>query len=66
MWDGADTVTVRETMRRLSPVRQRVWRLLAEGYTQAEIAAELGVVQGTVSRHVAAIRRRLGDAGFDD
>ena len=66
MWDAADTVTVREAMRRLSPVRQRVWRLLAEGRTQTEIAAELGVVQGTVSRHVAAIRRLLGDVGFDD
>ena len=66
MLDPADVLAVREAMERLSPVRQRIWRMLAEGYSQTEIAETLGVVQGTVSRHVAAIRRLLRDMGFGD
>ena len=64
MLDLADILAVREAMERLSPLRQRIWRLLADGYTQTEIAETLGVAQGTVSRHARAIRRLLRDMGF--
>ncbi|MFW6161591.1 MAG: sigma factor-like helix-turn-helix DNA-binding protein [Planctomycetota bacterium] len=66
MLDVPDIVAVREAMGRLSPGRQRIWRMLAHGYTQAEIAEELGCGVTTVNRHIKAVRRLLCDMGFED
>jgi DNA-binding NarL/FixJ family response regulator len=48
---GRETLTDRET---------EIVRILAQGRTNAEIAAELFLAAGTVKNHVAVIQRKLG------
>jgi DNA-binding NarL/FixJ family response regulator len=43
----------------LTPRERDVLRLLAQGWSDKEIAAELGMGRRTVSTHVAAIRAKL-------
>ncbi len=43
----------------LAPGEMQVARMLADGWSQAEVAAELGVTQQAVSRRVARMRERL-------
>ena len=52
-----------EPSRPLTPAQERVARLVAEGLTYGEIAAELGCAARTVPAHVEAIALRIpGDA----
>ena len=44
----------------LTPRERAVLQLLARGWSDKEIAAELGIGRRTVSTHVAAIRAKLG------
>ncbi len=44
----------------LTPRQREVAALLAEGLTNAEIAARLGITPGTAANHVARSLRRLG------
>ncbi|GIM88865.1 response regulator transcription factor [Paractinoplanes toevensis] len=43
----------------VTPAQQEVLRLLAEGDTDQEIAATLGVSKGTVETHIKALRWAL-------
>jgi DNA-binding NarL/FixJ family response regulator len=47
------------TLDRLRPREREVATLVAEGLTNAEIAARLGISPGTVGRHLANIYERL-------
>lgn len=40
---------------------QRIFQMLLDKFTQQEIAAELGITQGSVSKRIAKIRTRLED-----
>lgn len=42
----------------LTPRQLQIARLLAQGHTQGEVAAELGVHRRTVEEHVARIREK--------
>ena len=44
----------------LSPRERDVAALIAEGLTNAEIAARLAVTTGTVANHIEHIRHKLG------
>jgi DNA-binding CsgD family transcriptional regulator len=44
---------------RLSPRQRQILALIAAGYTNPSIAAQLGITLGTVKKHVEAIRYRL-------
>lgn len=44
---------------RLSPREREILHLLAEQWTDREIAAQLTLSPHTVHRHVAAVRRKL-------
>lgn len=44
----------------LSEEDKAIVRLLGEGYTQSEVAAQLGISQGRVGQRLARIRRLLG------
>jgi excisionase family DNA binding protein len=46
--------------RLLTPRERDVLRLLAAGHADKEIASELGISRATTSRHMAAIRAKLG------
>jgi len=65
MLDIVDVIAVREAVERQSLVRQRICRRLLDGRTQEEIAAELRLSQGTVSRHIRRIRQALREMGFE-
>src|SRR5512139_2853734 len=45
---------------RLTPREQQVFALLPRGYTNAELAAQLGIATGTVKVHVERILNKLG------
>ena len=49
-------------LQRLTPRQTEIARLIAEGYTNAEIAMRLVLEAGTVANHVAHILDRLGVA----
>jgi LuxR family transcriptional regulator of spore coat protein len=44
----------------LSPRRHQVLRMVANGYTNAQIARELAIHPRTVDRHLADVYTRLG------
>ena len=50
----------RTAVNNLSPREQQVARLLARGMSNAEIARDLGLVEGTVKGHIGSILTRLG------
>lgn len=47
-------------MATLTPRQIEVLRLLATGLPRPEIAARLGIAEGTLSRHIEAARARMG------
>ena len=51
---------VRDQLESLSPQQRRVLELLASGRRVAEVGVEMGVAEGTVRSHVAALLRKLG------
>jgi DNA-binding NarL/FixJ family response regulator len=44
----------------LSPQQLAVFRLLADGRSVKQIAAELGITDRTIESHIQAARRKLG------
>lgn len=57
--DGADGGSTSESMRRLTAREQEVARLVGAGASNAEIAAELFITEGTAKNHVTNILRKL-------
>lgn len=60
--DRAPAVTedrARELLDRLSPREQEVWRLVATGASNRDVAAELFLTEGTVKTHVHALLTKL-------
>jgi DNA-binding CsgD family transcriptional regulator len=53
-------VGAEDAIGQLSPRKREVARLVARGLTNAEIARELVLSEGTVANHVQEIRQRLG------
>jgi len=43
----------------LTPRQQQLWRLLAEGKSNKEMAYELGLSEGTVKQHLVVLYRKL-------
>jgi DNA-binding NarL/FixJ family response regulator len=58
--DAGSTDAVPAAEPELSPRERDVLRLLAQGWSDKEIAAALGIGRRTASTHVAAIRAKLG------
>jgi two-component system uhpT operon response regulator UhpA len=48
---------------KLSPREREVLSLYASGYTQKQVAFELGVTQSTVKEHVDRVRKKFADVG---
>lgn len=48
---------------RLTPREQEVWELLAEGYSNREIAYELDISIDTAKRYVSELYRKIGVSG---
>ncbi len=44
----------------LTSRQQQLWRLLAEGKSNKEMAQDLGVSEGTIKQHLVALYRKLG------
>ncbi|RME33701.1 MAG: DNA-binding response regulator [Gammaproteobacteria bacterium] len=44
----------------LTSRQQEIWRLLAQGKSNKEMARELGVSEGTVKQHLVVLYRKLG------
>ena len=57
-----EALSLSEVVRRLSPTELEVWRLVARGLHNAEIARSIFVSERTARRMVAALVRRLGVA----
>jgi DNA-binding CsgD family transcriptional regulator len=53
-------------VRHLTPTEERVVRLAADGRTDAQIAAELGVSTAIVAAHVSGACRKLGARSRDE
>jgi RNA polymerase sigma factor (sigma-70 family) len=49
----------RASLRGLTPKEQQVLRLLSEGLSISEIAAQLGISTSTVRDHISHLRRKL-------
>lgn len=49
-------------LRKLSPRQRQIALLLYEGYSQREIARQLGIERSTVRNHIEAMRNRLRGA----
>ena len=64
MFDIVDVLAVREAVRRQTPLRRRICRLLMEGHTHKEIAATLDTKRQTVTQHVGFLRKSLEELGF--
>jgi DNA-binding CsgD family transcriptional regulator len=47
-------------VRHLTPTEERVVRLAADGHSDAQIAAELGVSSAIVAAHLSGACRKLG------
>jgi DNA-binding CsgD family transcriptional regulator len=56
----ADAERRRHPVPALTPRQWQLVRLLATGYTNARIARQLGITEGTVRTHLEAIYRQLG------
>ena len=50
----------------LTPRETEIWRLLAEGRSNQQIADALGITRGTISTHLATLYRLLGVSGSGD
>jgi len=46
--------------------QERIWALLAEGSSEAEVAHALGISTGTVKRHVERLKDNLGVSTVDE
>lgn len=57
---GPPAIARHDAIAPLTDREREVTRLLAQGRTNAEIAAELFVTPGTVKNHLASIQRKLG------
>ena len=59
-----DVLAVKEVVAQQSELRREICELLMHDCNQTEVAERLGLHQGTVSRHMAAIRADFIRAGF--
>ncbi len=50
-------VTLREIIEKADEQEKKIIKMLSEGHTQSEIAKELGVSQGTISKKIGKIRK---------
>jgi len=66
MFDIVDRLAVREALDRQAPVPRRICMLLMQGFTQQEIAQQVGLHQSGVCRHIAGVRLAFLACGFPD
>ncbi|MEE2729361.1 MAG: response regulator transcription factor [Pseudomonadota bacterium] len=56
----ATLVEMERALKKISPRKQEILMLMAEGYSNDEIARSLGVAETTIKSHVSALLRVLG------
>jgi two-component system, NarL family, response regulator len=56
----ADTLAQRLGRAELSPRETQVLKLIAVGYSNREVAAELGVAEATAEKHMTSVLQKLG------
>lgn len=54
-------IVLKEVIEKFNEQEKKIIKMLSEGYTQSDIAKELGVSQGTVSKKVGKIKEALKD-----